>query len=479
MRTILIASTNDSAVSAISGCLSPEYHVEVARDWDSCLQKFLVKRTEFLFIDISMLPAASPGEPADFSKTLEPFRNAYPTVHIIVITSQEGIRQTVNAVKAGADDYLTSPISPDEVTLVIESSHESLRKQTELEYLRDQFWKDESLRVVHTLSPEMKKVFDRVRSVAPTKTTVLLTGETGTGKGILAQLIHLHSNRAGRQFISIHCGAIPDTLIESELFGHEKGAFTGAYKRKLGKFEIAQSGTIFLDEIGTITQAAQIKLLQVLQEKTFGRVGGESLLKADVRVIAASNEDLLGLIDSGRFRKDLYYRLNVFPIEIPPLRERIEDIPFLVQVFLDELNRYHSRNIRAVHPRVMQAFRSYHWPGNIRELENVIERAYIIEPTSTLTPESFPVELFEGIGRTTQIDVDTSLPLAEIRKEAVENIERQYLKQQLGAHQGRIDATAAAAGISTRQLHKLLTKYDIRKFEFKPARKKPSKKSES
>jgi transcriptional regulator with GAF, ATPase, and Fis domain len=206
----------------------------------------------------------------------------------------------------------------------------------------------------------MREVFKKIRAVASTRATVLLIGETGTGKGLLARMIHMHSNRCDDPFISVHCGAIPDTLLESELFGHEKGAFTGAVRKKLGKFEMARGGTIFLDEIGTITPPAQIKLLQVLQDGTFSRVGGEEALQTDARVITATNADLTGMSERGEFRKDLYYRLNVFPIEIPPLRERVDDIPQIVEVFLKKLKQRHEKNIHSVHPHVLQVFENYH-----------------------------------------------------------------------------------------------------------------------
>jgi transcriptional regulator with GAF, ATPase, and Fis domain len=313
----------------------------------------------------------------------------------------------------------------------------------------------------------MEKVYDKIRSVAPTKSTVLLMGETGTGKGVLANLIHQHSNRRNVQFISVHCGAIPDTLLESELFGHEKGAFTGAVKRKLGKFEIASGGTIFLDEVGTITPSAQIKLLQVLQDGTFQRVGGEETLEAKVRVVAATNVDLKEMCEERKFRKDLYYRLNVFPIEIPPLRERPEDIPHLVEGSLKRLNMFNTKEIYHIDTQVLEAFRHYSWPGNIRELENLIERAYILESSPRLTPESFPSELFESGLSFATLSVDSSSTLAEVRRRGIENIERNYLKDLLTQKKGKIKESAEAAGITTRQLHKLMAKHEIRKEEFK------------
>jgi DNA-binding NtrC family response regulator len=363
-------------------------------------------------------------------------------------------------------------------SLINENVAKAARANFELQYLRDRFWKAESRHLVHTQSPIMQKVFDQIRSVAPTLTSILLTGETGTGKGVMAKLIHRHSSRSENQFISVHCGAIPDTLIESELFGHEKGAFTGAVAKKLGKFEIAEGGTLFLDEIGTITQSVQIKLLQILQEKIFSRVGGTASIKTDVRIIAASNSDLKAAIEEGRFREDLYYRLNVFPIEIPPLRERIEDLPLLVQGFLETRNIGNNKKILSVHPAVMKALRRYSWPGNIRELENLVERAYIIEQSTELTPESFPSEIFSG-GSTAQVHLNTTLPLAEVRQGAIESIERQYLKQLLAEHKGKIDVSSLAAGIGVRQMHKLLVKYKIDKSKYKnSSRKTRRKKSE-
>ena len=345
--------------------------------------------------------------------------------------------------------------------------NETFLLRSELDYLRDQFWQPSSLAIIQTQSPAMQQVFAKIRSVAPTKSTVLLTGETGTGKGVLASLIHQHSNRRDAKLVNVHCGAIPDTLLESELFGHEKGAFTGADRRKLGKFEISKGGTIFLDEIGTVTPAAQIKLLQVLQDGTFQRVGGEAALQADVRVVAASNMDLKEMCDNGQFRKDLYFRLNVFPVEIPPLRERKEDIPHIVEVIVDRLNRFHVKEIRNVHPDVMEAFLNYPWPGNIRELENLIERAYILESSSTLTPVGFPLELFTLESPSAGRGLDSSNTLAEVRRRAMEEVEKRYLKDLLASKNGKIRESAEVAGITTRQLHKLLRKYEIKKEDFK------------
>jgi len=468
MKYILVVLNDQAACNVIRDCLGSEYKVEVVSNRASCLESCRKRRHEFIFIDIFLLRGLAPENGYnDYKKKLQPLWQLAPTMEIIVLSPQEMIRDAVDAVKAGASNYLTYPVNPDEVRYVTESIYESKKMQSELDYLRDRFWQSDSLQLIRTNSPAMKTVFDKVKLVAPTRTTVLLTGETGTGKGVIAKLIHRHSNRCDDQFISVHCGAIPDTLLESELFGHEKGAFTGAIQRKLGKFEIAQGGTIFLDEIGTITASAQITLLQVLQDRTYSRVGGEESLEADVRTIAASNIDLKKMSIDGAFRNDLYYRLNVFPIEIPPLRDRIADIPLLVEVFLKRLTKLHQKKIHDLHPQVMRAFGKYPWPGNIRELENLIERAYILETSSILTPESFPGELFTLDAPDARISLDTSLTLAEVRSRSIENIERHYLKQLLSLHNGRINSTAQAAGISTRQIHKLLSRYGIRKEEFK------------
>ena len=340
---------------------------------------------------------------------------------------------------------------------------------TELNPEEDDFWSPEVLKEVHTRSPKMLQTFEKVKSVAPTKTTVLLLGDTGVGKGTVAKLIHQHSSRKDEAFVHVHCGALPDTLAESELFGYEKGAFTGAVKRKLGRFDTAQKGTIFLDEINTISGTMQIKLLQVLQDRIFQRVGGEHPIEADVRVIAASNSDLQQLCDEGLFRKDLYYRLSVFPLEIPSLQQRSEDIPDWVSYLIEWFNKLYFKEIQNADPLVVNALQEYSWPGNIRELENVIERAYILEKTSTLRAESFPQELFSDLNYPTEIAMDVTQPLAVVRRQSLEHIERQYLKELMAKHLGRVNRAAETAGITTRQLHKLLSKYGIRKEEFKPA----------
>lgn len=465
MRSFLVICKDRSAIRTLQKCFHSDHQVDKAPSKDAGLGMLHRHRYDFVFIDLPLLRESETGN--DYKAALQQFWQLYSSVELIVMCPPELLREAVMAVKAGASNYLTYPLNPDEVNYVTESIDQSNIVQSELDYLRDRFWQSDSLEIVQTKNAAMRRVFEKIRSVAPTKSTVLLTGETGTGKGVLAKLIHRHSNRRDGPFISVHCGAIPDTLVESELFGHEKGAFTGAVRRKLGKFEIATGGTILLDEVGTITPSAQIKLLQVLQDATFSRVGGEETVEANVRVISATNTDLKKMCEDAHFRTDLYYRLNVFPIEIPPLRERSDDIPFFVDVTLRRLNKFHGKAIHDVHPLVLEAFQQYSWPGNIRELENLMERAYILESSSMLTPESFASEILPFDVPSPSMALRTSQTLSEFRRSALAQIERHYLFQVLAKNRGRIKDAAKDAGITTRQVHKLLTKYRLEKRQFK------------
>jgi len=465
MKPILVLSPSEAIFSEIRDCFHPMYHVDAVSTTEDALEIIKKKNHDFLLIDLVLMKERASHD--GYKPIFTPFWLACPDIEIIVLSSQDMIREAVMAVKGGASNYLTYPVNRDEGRYVLENIVNSKLLQSELDYLRDKFWDSDDLGIVNTRSSFMQQVFDKIQLVSPTKSTVLLTGETGTGKGVLAKLIHKHSNRRFDQFISVHCGAIPDTLLESELFGHEKGAFTGATRRQLGKFEIARGGTIFLDEVGTISPSAQIKLLQVLQEGIFQRIGGKEVIEADVRVIAATNTDLKGMSEQGQFRRDLYYRLNVFPIEIPPLRERIRDIPALVEVFLERLNRYNSKEIHDIDPEVLETFENYTWPGNIRELENLIERAFILEPSSVLSSESFPSELLVCDNSKPLLTIDISLTLTESRRRVIEQFEKSYLEDLLASKKGRIKDTAKAAGITPRQISKLMKRYGLKKEEFK------------
>ena len=470
MDTILISTQNTRTIETIRRIFAKDCRIHIVAAPDQLFDRLNTAACDFLFIDLVQLETLSDiTDPENNPKSLiSRIKSLRPLMAIVIIAAMADIRKAVDYVKNGANNYITEPVDTEEARLVVDEIAKERLQQSELTYLRQQLWQDDSQDIVKTLSPIMKKVYGNVLSVAPTKTTVLLLGETGTGKSFMAKRIHRQSNRKNGPFISVHCGAIPDTLIESELFGHEKGAFTGAHRRKLGRFEVASGGTIFLDEIGTISMAAQVKLLMVLQEATFQRVGGDQTLTANVRVIAASNVDLKEMCDQGLFRKDLYYRLNVFPIIIPDLHQRKEDIPLFVDAFLKKFNQFGTKAIQAVHPDVMDALIGYSWPGNIRELENLLERAYILETGSVLTPENFPSELFDASPLSGQIPIDMATSLAEVRKEGLAAIERRYLQALLTRNKGKINASAREAGVGTRQLNKLMHKHNLEKSFFKP-----------
>jgi DNA-binding NtrC family response regulator len=464
MHSVLIVSEIDEDIRQIRSALKEGCRVYTAAG-EADFKSLHERHPDVIFVDVELIDRF--GEDGDKPDPMGVIRRHFPSVDIVVVSSPSRMRETIQLLKAGAWDYIIRPVHTEEVQLVVESMEKAAIRNLELGYLRDQFWRPDMLDMVHTENPAMRAVYQKIRSVAQTRATVLLIGETGTGKGVMARLIHRHSHRRDAQFISVHCGAIPDTLLESELFGHEKGAFTGAHRKKRGKFEMARGGTIFLDEIGTITPSSQIKLLQVLQDGTFSPVGGEDFIQTDARIITATNADLKKMSEVGAFRKDLYYRLNVFPIELPALRERLEDLPFLMNMFLKNLNREYGKGINDIQPSVIAALRKYSWPGNIRELENLLERAYLLENGPSLSPASFPDELFEKDNPGAVFSIDDRAHLAEARRQAIEAFERRYLKELLNRNRGKVKKSAEEAGITPRQLNKLMVKYGIHKEEYK------------
>lgn len=457
MKNILVLTNAEDEWLLISNVLSDVGNIRRAPDLNTALTLHTHAPFDLIMADIELL-AVPPGMTA--------FSSVNPFIQFIVLCIRSNIRQAIEAVKAGAVGYLLSPVKERDIHLLLPALNRSRSKDFELDYLRDRFWKTECLDIIRSKNAGMKKIFENIRSVAPTIATVLLLGETGTGKGTLARLIHWHSQRFEKPFISVHCGAIPDTLIESELFGHEKGSFTGAERKKPGRFEMAEGGTIFLDEIGTVSPSAQVKLLQVLQDGSFSRIGGDSILKADVRIIAATNSNLEDAVSKGIYRKDLFYRLNVFPIEIPPLKERLEDLECLVDVFLKKLNLKYGKNIQTVHPSVLEGFSHYEWPGNIRELENILERAYILENSTVITSNNLPIETQIAAAQNMP-EPDTGQTLAQARRHAINACEISYLTRLLEQTNGRINETAQKAGITARQLNRLLTRHRLNKKQFK------------
>jgi DNA-binding NtrC family response regulator len=461
MRKMLVITRDGNRSAKIGGLLDQREEIQTRTALCSSAHEE-DREVDTLFVDVESLLAKNKS----INKALEEFWANYPSAAIVVMADDEQTKVAVDAVKAGAFDYLTHPIEKEELGLVVDKVRKSDALQSELDYLRGQFWDEDSLEFVDTRNKAMRDFFAKIRQVAGTRTTVLLTGETGTGKSLIAKLIHSHSNRKDKPFISIHCGAIPETLVESELFGHEKGAFTGAVRRKLGKFELAHGGTIFLDEIGTVSPSVQVKLLNVIQERVLQRVGGENDIPVDVRIIAATNEDMKELCEKGTFRTDLFYRLNVFPVRIPPLRERPEDIPRLIEGFIKQFNGLLNREITGISEHVLDALLQYDWPGNVRELENVIERACILETDDVLHPNSFPPDLLDAHGEVLTALVKTSLPLKQARQLTIDNFERQYLSNLLEQCNGVMKMAAEKAGVTTRQLNKLMNRHGLRRKNF-------------
>ena len=469
MSRFLVASNDKLTIEVIKSSLGTSDTLVTAPDAMCLYRKVTSSTFDFVIADISFIDGSTCNIPSNILDVLrDEYINGFPSSHLILLCPKDELPSSLPLILACAKRYLTYPVNAIELNLNIEEILRCDREKSELETLRARLWRNERLDSLLSNSPLMVALFKKVRAVSPTNASVLLTGESGTGKGVVARLIHRHSSRADGPFIDVHCGAIPDTLIESELFGHERGAFTGAHRRKLGKFEIAAGGTIFLDEIGAVTPLVQIKLLQVLQEGIFYRVGAETPVKANVRIIAATNSDLPNLCERGSFRQDLYYRLNVFGLELPPLAHRVEDMPLLIDTMLIKFNSVHGKGIFAVHPKVLDAFFSYRWPGNIRELENVIERAYIVENSSVIMPSTV-IDFIEHAKQSTlEPEMASSAPqsLSEIRKRAIEKAERTYLVSLLKRNVGNMNACAKEAKVGVRQLRRLVKRHELDKRDF-------------
>lgn len=465
-RRIVVSTADSSARESIAQALRDTCAIRSAPDRHEMFRLFDNGRCDLAFLDIDIVTESNSGGRVSSVDCLDSFWDAAPDLDIVILCPPGKVRQAVEIVRAGACGYLIYPVDRAQVRHLVQSIGEYRELHLKLDTLQDGFWLKEVDHLIKTDSPPMKKAVGAAKSVSQTDSTILITGETGTGKGVLAKVVHQHSPRRDGPYIGVHCGAIPETLIESELFGHERGAFTGAQSRRMGKFELAAGGTIFLDEVGTMSPSAQIKLLKVLQERTIQRVGGETDIPVNVRVIAAANRDLKKLCEQGQFRSDLYYRLNVFPIELPPLRNRTEDIPHIVNVILKRLNDRYPKGVLGLAGTVLRGFRHYGWPGNIRELENVVERAYILETTPYLRNENFPVEIVPYRGKDPVMLVETKGTLAAVRQRTVDEVEGKYLREKLAFYKGRIDRTAAEAGITPRQLHKLMVKHGISRESF-------------
>ncbi len=378
MSTILIVEDEPKMLRLLELNLAEEgYATLAAPDAETGLKLLRQEKVDLVLTDLK-LPHM------DGLEFLQSVKRSNTQIPVILMTAYGTVETAIDAMKAGASDYVLKPFSMEEIKLIIHKELDVRRLREENRDLREALGERYRFENIVALSAKMQEVLAIVERVAPTNSTVLLGGESGVGKDMIARAIHQHSRRASGPFIKINCTAIPENLLESELFGFEKGAFTGAMTAKPGKFELADKGTIFLDEIGDVPGAIQVKLLRVLQEREFERLGGTKTLKVDVRVLAATNQDLRAALEQGTFREDLYYRLNVVPISIPPLREHKEDIPYLVDHFLARLARESAKPITSITPAAMRSLMDFHWPGNIRELENIIERAVALSSGTML-----------------------------------------------------------------------------------------------
>lgn len=379
-----------------------------------------------------------------------------PNATIIIITAYASIESAIEALKLGAYDYIIKPFKTDEIRLVVSKAMERINLINENQYLKQEINNTIYFPGVIGKSEKMKKTLELIEAVAKTDSIVLIEGESGTGKELVARAIHHNSNRKDGPFIVLNCGAIAEGVLESELFGHERGSFSGAIMQRKGRFELAHKGSLFIDEIGELPLSAQTRLLRVLQEKEFERVGGNFPIKVDVRIIAATNKNLEKEVKEHRFREDLYYRLNVFKITLPPLRERIEDLPELCKYFIEKFNREMNKNIKGISDDAMSFLRSYHWPGNIRELQNIIERAIVLSKGEYITPRELPDNLSSNIKNTSFELVD-----GENLESVIEKIEREFILKALKKAGYSQTKTAEILGIKRTTLRYKLEKYGL------------------
>lgn len=442
--TILIIDDEKNIREGLSAALELDgYSVKLAANGAEGLA--LIEKGD---IDLVITDLRMPGISGE--EVLAKVRGESPGIPVIVLTGHGSIDTAVDAMRNGAYDFLTKPLSLDRLSLIVKRALAGRELEIRHSSLQQELNAQASFESIIGKSSEMQRIFQMVRKAADSKASVLITGESGTGKELIANALHNLSPRKSNPFIKVHCAALSETLLESELFGHEKGAFTGAAARKRGRFELANTGTIFLDEIGEINQNVQIKILRVLQDKRFERVGGEETLEVDVRVIAATNRNLEEEIAQGRFREDLFYRLNVVHIQVPPLRDRKDDIPLMLNAFLDEFNRENNKSITGFDSRSRSALYKYDWPGNIRQLRNCVESAVVMCSGNEITLEDLPPTV-RGAAESNVIQVPVGITMAEA--------EKIIIQQNLASNQGNKTKTADILGIGRKTLHRKLEEY--------------------
>jgi two-component system, NtrC family, response regulator AtoC len=404
-------------------------------------------------VDVLLTDLKMPGE--DGMKLLRRANSLSKPPISIMMTAYGSIDNAVEAMKAGAYHYITKPVNLDELELVIERALKSRHTEEEVVNLREQVSEKYGLENIVGQSPAIMQVFDVVRQVAPTRATVLITGETGTGKELIAHALHNLSPRKSGPFVGVHAAALSTTLLESELFGHEKGAFTGAVERRIGRFEMADGGTLFLDEVSEIDLAMQVKILRVLEERAFERVGGSRTIGVDVRLVAATNKDLKKLVSEGKFRDDLFYRLSVVTVELPALRERREDVPLLISAFIRQCSAENGKPVREITQDAVNMLMAYDWPGNVRELRNTVEQMVVLSRGERLTLRDVPAPIRAGADLS---KVAVARPGATM---TVEEAERQLIVQALKEMNGNRTRAANRIGMSRRTMHRKLKKYGL------------------
>ncbi|HPX27034.1 MAG TPA: sigma-54 dependent transcriptional regulator [Treponemataceae bacterium] len=443
---ILIIDDEKNIREGLAASLELEgYNPVLAKDGKEGLELISRGDIDLVITDLRM-PQVSGAE------VLAKVSSESPGLPVIVLTGHGSIDSAVDAMRNGAYDFLTKPLSLDRLTLIVKRALQNRELVLQHRSLQEELNSKKSFESIIGKSSEMQKIFDMVRRVADSKASVLITGESGVGKELIANAVHNLSSRKDKSFIKVHCAALSETLLESELFGHEKGSFTGAVARKRGRFELAHGGSIFLDEIGEIDQNVQIKLLRVLQEKEFERVGGEETIQVDVRVIAATNKDLEKQISLGKFREDLFYRLNVVHLHIPPLRDRKDDIPLMVTQFLEEFARENGKTITGIDSRARSALYTYDWPGNIRQLRNCMESAVVMCQGTSISLDDLPPSVIQNTHSDT-IQIPIGIPLSEA--------EKIIIQQNLAVQNGNKSKTADILEIGRKTLHRKLDEYSV------------------
>jgi DNA-binding NtrC family response regulator len=462
-RGVLIVEDDEASRNKLQALLQTDagLRVDTTKDGDQALQKMMENNYSILITDLRM-------PRLDGMQLLKEVQRRGLPVTVIVTTGYGSIDDAVQAIRMGAYDFLTKPIDVDNLRLVLQRALRDRALQDEVALLRSQLQSRFQFHNVLSKNPRMHAAFELIANVAHTTTTVLIEGETGTGKEQVARAIHQASVGRTGPLVAVNCAALPENLLESELFGHEKGAFTSAISARKGRFELADGGTIFLDEVGDVPAAMQAKLLRVLQERNFERVGGQQAIEVDVRVITATNRSLQKMVKDGKFREDLYYRLNVVKIDLPPLRDRPEDIPLLAQHFAEKYAGP-GKPLKQISPAAMEALMNYRWPGNIRELENAIERAVVTTRDNFIQVENLPPEVLEPAAPKSGFSIDLDKPLPDLVREMTARVEQQYIKKALKKASGNVGRCARICGLSRRSISAKIAEFKLEKSSFKDA----------